>query len=401
LAAAVDVAKDVAISFAATTLEAPLTSAGEAMTAAAGELTQDRAAGAVGPQKQAEGSLRTAQEAALALAVQEAALADFLALLEKMHADTLSLLQRQVVLRQQTQKADEKDFAYLGGEQEILQAETQVFAEEFPVGQQNFQTAATEMGEAVKQLRIPKRDDALIHQVLAEEALKAALTEITELLLNLEEMDKLLKMPKVPKELSLILRAILLASDQGQLRAKTRTATPAEFPALVPKETAFQEEGSDIASKATLATEVLDEAVKEMGLATETLKTANRTDSVTHERLAEMALRRWIAEAMSAAFKIPKKKIKGLSLVMPTASLVTVPIEGEMIFVKLSVEGDILARGRSEWEWLSPRDRAALNENFARELPLEFRQILKDYYETLSRPQRLSVIPLNPGGGAP
>ena len=41
--------------------------------------------------------------------------------------------------------------------------------------------------------------------------------------------------------------------------------------------------------------------------------------------------------------------------------------------------------GRLEWEVLGKRDRAALNENFARELPLEFRAILKDYYERLAK----------------
>ena len=41
--------------------------------------------------------------------------------------------------------------------------------------------------------------------------------------------------------------------------------------------------------------------------------------------------------------------------------------------------------GRLEWEVLGKRDRAALNENFARELPLEYRAILKDYYERLAR----------------
>jgi hypothetical protein len=34
---------------------------------------------------------------------------------------------------------------------------------------------------------------------------------------------------------------------------------------------------------------------------------------------------------------------------------------------------------------LGKRDRAALNENFARELPLEYRAILKDYYERLAK----------------
>ena len=40
---------------------------------------------------------------------------------------------------------------------------------------------------------------------------------------------------------------------------------------------------------------------------------------------------------------------------------------------------------RQEWEVLGRRERAALNENFARELPLEYRAILKDYYERLTK----------------
>jgi hypothetical protein len=41
--------------------------------------------------------------------------------------------------------------------------------------------------------------------------------------------------------------------------------------------------------------------------------------------------------------------------------------------------------GRLEWQVIGRRDRAALNENFARELPLEYRAILKDYYERLTQ----------------
>lgn len=48
------------------------------------------------------------------------------------------------------------------------------------------------------------------------------------------------------------------------------------------------------------------------------------------------------------------------------------------------VEGEDPEAGRSEWEVLGRRDRAALNENFVRELPLEYREFLKDYYERLA-----------------
>ena len=55
------------------------------------------------------------------------------------------------------------------------------------------------------------------------------------------------------------------------------------------------------------------------------------------------------------------------------------------LFMPGAVTGEKPPDGRLDWEVLGKRDRAALNENFARELPLEYRAILKDYYERLTR----------------
>jgi hypothetical protein len=49
------------------------------------------------------------------------------------------------------------------------------------------------------------------------------------------------------------------------------------------------------------------------------------------------------------------------------------------------VSGEAPKDKKSEWEILGERDRAALNQNFARELPLEFRATLKDYYERVAK----------------
>ena len=55
------------------------------------------------------------------------------------------------------------------------------------------------------------------------------------------------------------------------------------------------------------------------------------------------------------------------------------------LFMPGAVTGRRPRDGKLEWEVLGRRDRAALNENFARELPLEYRAILKDYYERLAK----------------
>ena len=70
--------------------------------------------------------------------------------------------------------------------------------------------------------------------------------------------------------------------------------------------------------------------------------------------------------------------------------VVAVPEEREPRRERVDIEPGALTGtkpkgGRLEWEVLGRRDRAALNENFARELPLEYRAILKDYYERLTK----------------
>jgi hypothetical protein len=56
-----------------------------------------------------------------------------------------------------------------------------------------------------------------------------------------------------------------------------------------------------------------------------------------------------------------------------------------ILFMPGAVTGKRPPDGKLEWEVLGRRERAALNENFARELPLEYRAILKDYYERLAK----------------
>ncbi|NIP94114.1 MAG: hypothetical protein GWO24_11940 [Akkermansiaceae bacterium] len=69
----------------------------------------------------------------------------------------------------------------------------------------------------------------------------------------------------------------------------------------------------------------------------------------------------------------------------PAPSDDAVPDDSELqLFLPGALTGERPRGGRLEWQVLGRRDRAALNENFARELPLEYRAILKDYYERLT-----------------
>ena len=59
--------------------------------------------------------------------------------------------------------------------------------------------------------------------------------------------------------------------------------------------------------------------------------------------------------------------------------------ESTASFVSDFVGGEAPEDKSTEWEVLGNRNRAALNQNFARELPLEYRGTLKNYYERVAK----------------
>ena len=53
-------------------------------------------------------------------------------------------------------------------------------------------------------------------------------------------------------------------------------------------------------------------------------------------------------------------------------------------FISDFVSGEAPKDQRTGWKVRGDRNRAALNQNFARELPLEYRGLLKNYYERVA-----------------
>ena len=112
-------------------------------------------------------------------------------------------------------------------------------------------------------------------------------------------------------------------------------------------------------------------------------KASDRTKVVTEQKMAAVSLRQFIV-ARALDFYSPPA---GSALPGgPGNNVVNVETDHEaLIFLPGMVSGKRPPDGKLDWEVLGKRDRAALNENFARELPLEYRAILKDYYERLTR----------------
>ena len=120
-----------------------------------------------------------------------------------------------------------------------------------------------------------------------------------------------------------------------------------------------------------------------MAAAAAGLEKGDRAAAITSQGQANDALRHFIVEY----------SIKHVMIPPPAPSPPGAPVEVDEIVEQIDLPlfepggltGTKPKGGRGEWEVLGRRDRAALNENFARELPLEYRGMLKDYYERLTQ----------------
>jgi len=120
-----------------------------------------------------------------------------------------------------------------------------------------------------------------------------------------------------------------------------------------------------------------------MAAAAAGLEKGDRAAAITSQGQANDTLRHFIIEYSLKYVMIPPPA--GPQPPAPSEVDVIVEPEDLPLFVPGALTGTKPKGGRVEWEVLGRRDRAALNENFARELPLEYRAILKDYYERLTK----------------
>jgi hypothetical protein len=355
------------------------------MTAAEQHMMGGQLPPAVPRQEQAEQRLREAQLEVKRLAEQMDYLAEWLEFLKELNADALDLLQRQIILRHETELAEIAAFDELAGEQEILRTEATSFAQLFPVGQADYARAADYMKHAVAALKEDDRTEALKQMALAEDALSRAIEQLMLAMEALDQVPMLSLMDKPPEELLVLTRIMLLASRERTLRQRTRAIPNDEgVVRFVNPQQELLDEARDIATVAESEMPLLTEAEHEMVKARDQLEYPSRDQAVRHMQLAEKHLRQLLLELALEFAELPKQLEQKRAMSVISLLPPTITMESEHAFAKEAVEGEMSASGRTEWRILGQRDRAALKQNFARELPLEYRDLLRVYFERLS-----------------
>ena len=277
-------------------------------------------------------------------------------------------------------------------------------------GEEKYAATASELAEAIG-------SDA-------EEALDALSADIEELQMLMENLAYLITPPPTGAiiaepsgEVKLIHKALAIAAHHMDLARTTQASKPEDLkdlaaqqqklttpcaaliqkpkPPAPPEQPVEEESAVEGEVEPEPEPEVVEEPVppapephaklvaahRHLYEATVKLKASERDAAITNQTEAADSLRSFIIEYTLAFVDVPPPPPPS----DPAPSDDPPEDDGELqLFLPGALTGERPKGGRLEWQVLGSRDRAALNENFARELPLEYRAILKDYYERLT-----------------
>ncbi len=298
-------------------------------------------------------------------------------------AASMAFQQEQLKKRLVLEKADIS--TALTGQQRALQQQAEIHGRKLvtATGMITFAGPATQMLTAAEMLKSGNADAALGQMELAEETLKTNAEELLLIITMLHGLPGIEATSASADELLLLLDVLALASDQRDLSRESESAEPAELKSLSSRQDKLITNIKNAITGDTPDPKLVaaNAAIAE---ATQTMQDSNPEGTRRNHELANDALRQFVIEQA-----LILETAKGVS----ASSDEPILTEAETTDLSLSVanfvsdfvSGEAPKDKKTEWEVLGERERAALNQNFARELPLEYRGTLKNYYERVAK----------------
>ncbi|HUS90832.1 MAG TPA: hypothetical protein VM695_03240 [Phycisphaerae bacterium] len=339
-------------------------------------------------QKQAE-----ALEALKALEqmLQGDSLADALEEMKDSYQDLSDILARQEKLTQQTRDVPKDEFAKksdpLQLEQRNIEKELEKTTEQMPEAasqdvRKPLEQAEQHMEDAQKEMAKDKQPEAVAQQEKAEESLKQAMKKLAE---QIAESEQQLADQAESDEAAQELEQALEQTDsiyqrQEQLMQATQAAQQQELAQMSNQQQQLAEETKGLSEKAEQASEPLQEASSQMQQAQQSMEQSQQAQATQHQQQALQALQQ-ARQSLQQALQQAQQATR----VQPNSKTKKPQEKGERDFGKQKPRGPQVTDDQKLWEHLTPREREALKQKFAQRLPLEYRELLEDYYEALSK----------------
>ncbi len=255
------------------------------------------------------------------------------------------------------------------------------------LGREDYQKAPPLLKNAFTKLKEKDSDGCLGELDSASDVINENLSEMKELISKLAVVPDISPI-EAPPEVVVMLDMTTLLVNHNNLINSVYNSDKKNISEFAETMADLSSESTDFI-ESTLKHKLMKSTQQFMQTAAKSLKEGKQKEALENMFSAQSSLRHIVLEYALYYIEIPKrrggkKKKKGKSSIV---TMFKMDLKMKKAYDKDwgGVDGDDPKAGRAEWEVLGSRDRAALNENFVRELPLEYRDVLKDYYERLAK----------------
>jgi hypothetical protein len=219
----------------------------------------------------------------------------------------------------------------------------------------------------------------------AEKAFAAHSDQVNIIIAMLNGLPGIILTKAEPPELHRLIAVLDTASKHRALLRRTHAAAEKDLPSLATAQQALADALLKSNQVEGLQHPMLAKAHEQLTPIVEMLKSSNKAAATAAQLSVDQTVRHFIIEqALILNTAVPPASSSDSDVLTEseTDDLYFSETVGE---ISEFVSGEAPKDKKSEWEILGERNRAALNQNFARELPLEFRATLKNYYERVAK----------------
>ena len=248
-------------------------------------------------------------------------------------------------------------------------------------GPSSFLDPGIQMKAAQESLKARQTNEAVTRMQLAETSLKSSAEQLFLIITMLHGLPSIEMTSTSSEELGLLLEVLALASDQRDLSRQTEAEDDVKI---------FIDQQRKLSAASTRILRgdpphpKLISAYTELAFTMAAIQPGDRPTTRQRQEAANDALRHFIIEQaliLETGLAAPASSDDPILTEAETDDL----SESVANFVSDLVAGEAPKDKNTEWQVLGNRNRAALNQNFARELPLEYRGTLKNYYERVAK----------------
>lgn len=300
--------------------------------------------------------------------------------LKEIKQDLENLLKKQQEVRKETEKSEMKPEQKkdLQAKQHEVEKKAEQMQQEHkdaipPEAQPPLGQAREEMRKAEQKIDEQQKKDAVENQKKAEQKLQEALSAVEKQIQDKQQQMENQENPaeKTPEEKQLE-QLEDLTRKQEQLEHQTQQT---QKPELAKLEKPQQEIAHQIEKMPK--TDPLEKANHEAQQAAKDLRDQKKDEAVQHEQNVLNNLRE--------AVKQQQQKIAKMRMKVDPQKVEDPEKELERQFTRK--EPDKIGRGEDDanWKAMDPREREKLYQKYERELPAEYKELLEDYYEALSK----------------